>query len=284
MSKDMAFWLASHGGRYYRSNRKTGKKLTIASTPHISVGGCIQSGILRKILIENEHFFDAGLAARFLFSMPLDVPQYWTDEVVSKKTKLLYGNVVKTILSLRSGKECLNPEKPHVVELSKSAKRRFEKFYNTNADERAAMESGTEKAIWPKLTGYAARIALVFHVVKWAENEAAKWDSNVEGETMESAIQLVQWFKQESLRIVAAVRGENVQIDLEARTILDTIRRKGGAVTIRELTQGPRVFRGPKGASRAEKKLREMVSAGKLTCSLEQGKHGPGKDVFREVS
>lgn len=278
-SKDLSFWLQSHGGQPVRVNRKSGKKLATADTPSVSICGGIQPGMLRKILKTNEHFFDAGLAARILYAMPPDLPQRWTDAVVSDVTKNQYWNIFKTILSWRNGLDALNPAKPLILTLSEAAKSQFIGFYDANADERAAMESSTQKAFWPKLTGYAARIALVFHVVKWIEGSTAD-QHVVDGETMESAIRLTQWFKRESLRIVEAMRGEAPQIDTDASLALRAIRSREGKITVRELAgNGPRIFRGDSG--RAERVLREMVVDGTLTVNSEPSKRGPAKEVFR---
>ena len=289
VSKDLAFWLSMHNGQPCRINRKTGKKLAVASTPNVNVCGGIQIGMLRKILTENEHYFDSGLAARLLFAMPPDRPQYWTEAVVADSTRFLYQGIIKTIIGMRTGDEFLRPDEkpldpsvPCIVTLSDSAKRLFAEFCNTSADERARMNSEAQKAFWPKLTGYAARIALVFHVVKWMDGATADRQI-VDAETMESAIRLTQWFKRESLRIVETVRGEAAQVDMEARAILDAIRRNGGEITVRELRQGVWMFRGTGGTERIEKKLREMTSTGQLSVSYQQGEHGRGKEIFRAI-
>ncbi len=282
-AKDLPFWLRMHGSRYHRSNRKTGKKLAVVSTPAVSVCGGIQPGVLKKILTENEHYFDAGLAGRMLFSMPPDRSQRWTKAFVSAPTKNGYRNLIRSILSMRTGENALDPENPCVVTLSKQAETLYAAFQNENADERDKMESETQKAFWPKITAYAARIALVLHVVRWVESKTADFEK-VDGESMESAIRLMRWFKRESLRIIEKVRGEVAQVDFEANSIMEAIRRNGGAITVRELQQARSMYRNSGGADLAEKKLREMVSAGKLEAVWEQGDRGRGKEIFRIIS
>ena len=277
--KDMAFWLKMHGGRPYRINRKTPPKVLLTSTPAVSICGGIQPGILHKILKENPHYFDSGLAARILFAMPPDQSQRWTDIFVSDEIKRRYRAVIDKIHSWQSGEGAMNPEDPDIITLSESARDVFVAFYDANADEREQMESDAQKAFWPKLTGYAARIALVFHFVKCTENTI---DYNtIDGETMEAAIQVVQWFKRESLRIVETMQGETAQVDFEARAIIALIRRKGGGFTAREIRQSVRLFRREGGTERAEKKLNEMVTAGTLVSDSVKGDSGPGTTVYR---
>lgn len=250
-----------------------------APTPAVSILGNIPPGILRKILRANQHFFDAGLAARMLFVMPPDRPQYWTDDVVSVAAKNSYQEIFDNIFAWRFGEKAIDPENPKIVRLSKEAEELFIDFYNVNADERAAMESGIQKSFWPKLTGYAARIALILHIVRWIGDETSKFYM-VDADTMEAAIQITQWFKHESLRIVEAMCGEPAQLETATKEVLRALQRSGGAITLRDLARGPRLFRGPEGQDRAERTLREMVENGKLQVRTDTPEHGPSVEVF----
>jgi len=274
-AKDLPFWLAMHGCRSYRVNRKSGtKKIMIATTPAVSICGGIQPGILRKILTENKHFFDAGLAARILFAMPPDQSQRWSDDVVSEETRDRYREVINRIHRWQSNEEDkpLKPEEPDIIKLSETAQEVFIDFCNENADEREQMESDTQKAFFPKLTGYAARIALVFHIVKWIDEDTVDYDF-IDGETMESAIQLTQWFKREALRINENMRGETAQVDFEASAILGAIRRKD-ELTARELVQSTRLFRGKGGVEQAMQKMEALVSKGQLVADERKADNG----------
>ena len=276
-TKELAFWLASHGCRSHRVNRKGGggmKKVIFAATPAVSVCGGIQPGMLRKILTENKHFFDSGFIARILFAMPPDQSQRWTYDVVSDNTRNQYRELINGIRSWRFGNNAnsLNPEEPDIITLSKSAEMMFADLCNANGEEREQMESDAQKAFFPKLTGYAARIALVFQLVKWWKNDTADYNI-VDGETMESAIQLSQWFKREALRINEAIRGETAQVDLEASEILRVIRQKGEA-TVREIVQSGQAFRGEGGTERATVKVDTMVQKGLLIAEVRKAGNG----------
>ncbi|MCL2118081.1 MAG: DUF3987 domain-containing protein, partial [Planctomycetaceae bacterium] len=78
--KDLAAWLSIHGGRPLRINRKTGKQFIHSSNPAVSIGGGVQPEVLKRIVKDNEDFFDSGLTARILFAMPPDLPSYWCEE------------------------------------------------------------------------------------------------------------------------------------------------------------------------------------------------------------
>ena len=256
-------------------NRKTGvSKVIIASTPAVSVCGGIQPGILRKILTENKHFLDAGLAARILFAMPPDQSQRWSDDFVSDVTKNRYRQVIDRIHFWQSDGEVkpLNPEEPDIISLSEPAQKVFIDFLEENSDEREQVGTDTQKAFFPKLTGYAARIALVFHIVKFFDEDATEYKT-IDVATMESAVQLVRWFKRESLRIIEAICGETVQVDFEEAAILRTIRRKG-ETTAREIVQSGQVYRGPGGTERAVLKMEAMVQNGQLIADVRKAANG----------
>lgn len=259
-------------------NRKgktcTAEKVISASTPAVCVCGGIQPDMLRKLLTENKHYFDAGLVARILFAMPPDRSQRWTEDEVSDETKEQYWKLINDIHSWRRGAS-INPEEPTIITLSESAKKKFVNFFDANGEERDLMESDTQKTIWPKLTGYAARIALLFHLVKYNNGNTIE-DCIVDGDTMEAAIQLVQWFKRESLRIVEAMCGETPQVDLEERAIIRVIRKKVEA-TVGDIARYVRAYRGKGGTEQATKKLEAMVQKGLLTS--EYRKEGKGKMV-----
>ena len=276
-TKELAFWLAVHGCRSHRVNRKGSggtKKFIFASTPAVSICGGIQPGMLLKILTENKHFFDSGFMARILFAMPPDQSQRWTYDVVSDKTKKQYRNLIKGILSWRSSTDgnSLNPEEPDIITLSESAELQFADLCDANGEEREQMESDTQKAFFPKLTGYAARIALVFHLVKWWDNETVDYDT-VDGETMESAIQLSHWFKREALRINEAMRGEAPQVDLEAAAIIRVIRRKG-KLTAADIARYVRTYHVKGGSEKAKIKMVAMVQNGQLVADDREANNG----------
>ncbi len=281
--KDSPFWLSIHGGRSHRINRKTGNRIIAPRTPAVSICGGIQPGILRKVFEENEHFFDNGLAARILFAMPPDKSARWTEAEVADETKERYVEVLKTILGWRNGPNALTPEQPQIVGMTEAAKKLFAAYCNENADERDDMASEAMRSFWPKLTGYAARIALVFHVVRYIEGGAGE-QPRIDADSMRSAITLTNWFKRESVRIVQLIRGEACSVDFDAKAILAAIRKNGGEITVRELQRRVKDYGKEGGADRAERKLREMVTAKTLAVRMEQAeKGGRPKEVFRII-
>ena len=275
-AKDLPAWLSFHGGRMFRMNRKTGKKVIHSDSPAVSVCGGVQPLVLQRIVRENEDFFDSGLTARILFAMPPDKPSYWTEAETSDEALMNYENIFRTLHRWRSVENAPSPEKPLIVRLSPEAKDLFTRFFNSNVDERMALD-GDMKAFWAKFASYAARLALVFHVVQRIEDGAPM--EELPGETMQRAIRLIMWFKREAARILQLLRRTKCEIDFEAQSVLGLVEQNGGAMTVRELQHRRNKYRGKDGAKKAEVFLGELVRQGKLKA--DQTTTGNGKLVLR---
>ena len=162
------------------------------------------------------------------------------------------------------------------------AKRAWVTFYNEHAAEQVDL-SGDEAAAWSKLEGYAARFALVMHLTRWAAGDATLHDpARVDEASIAAGVVLARWFANEARRVYA-ILGESDE-GRESRRLVEWIERRGGTVTVRDLTRGPREYRGD--PERAAKALGELVAAG--VGRWEVDAHGPkgGRpaDRFRLLS
>lgn len=278
--KDLPAWLSIHGGRMLRINRKTGKKVIRADNPAVSVCGGVQPPILQRIISENEDFFDSGLTARILFAMPPDKPSYWTEVETSDEAMTEYENIFRTLKCWRKVDGAPTPENPFIVRLSPEAKDLFVRFYNSNVDERTDLNSEM-KAMWAKFAGYAARLALVIHLVERIEDGASM--EMLPGDVMQRAIRLVLWFKREAARIMELLRHTKCEIDFEALTVLDIIEKNGGTITTRELQHRRNKYRGKNGAKMANLVLDGLVQKGKLTASSSDMSNGKAVLIYSTV-
>jgi len=80
---------------------------------------------------------------------------------------------------------------------------------------------------------------------------------------------LARWFGDEARRVYA-ILGES-DVGCESRRLVEWIDRKGGTATARDLTRGPREYRGD--PERAAKALGELVAAGVAVWVHDD--HGP---------
>lgn len=123
--------------------------------------------------------------------------------------------------------------RPVLVRLNREAKTAWTTYYNAHANEQAEL-SGDMVAAWSKLEGYAARLALVAHFVRWAVNDPTLASLNIlDAASMNAGITLANWFKHKARRVYALL-DESVG-ERQQRRLVDWIGRKGGTVTVREV-------------------------------------------------
>jgi hypothetical protein len=76
---------------------------------------------------------------------------------------------------------------------------------------------------WSKLRGYAARLALVAHYLRWAEGEVDDDRADVDAESMARGVKLVNYFKGHARKVYAALEADQQTAD--ARRVLRWLER-----------------------------------------------------------
>lgn len=262
-SPDQSFLLSAYDGVPADVDRRTGDRRSL-HIPRISlwVTGGIQPGILARAMGTVER--EAGLLSRLLLACPPSRPQVYSDDDVSEATQGGFDDVLKTLFAL---------EGDGVVTLSEDAKELWRVFHDRTAVETTRL-SGDLAAAWNKFRGTALRLALILHL---AESSA----DVVPFRTMERALVLTEWFKQETRRVYAiladAPRQQAERTEDEA--LLNWMARRGW-VTQREIERGVRCFRG---TGRATSVLRRLVKSGRLDEEFRRSgpEGGPSTYVFR---
>jgi DNA polymerase-1 len=120
---------------------------------------------------------------------------------------------------------------PHALRLAPDAKKLWIRFYNDWAGEQAAAE-GEMAAALAKLEAYAARFALLHHVVTCVGLEVDD-QREVGTKSIEAGIALCHWFANEARRIYATLSESTEERD--ARRLVEWIQARGGKVTVKEL-------------------------------------------------
>src|SRR5262249_19769725 len=117
---------------------------------------------------------------------------------------------------------------PRLLRLDPHGRQLFVEFYNRCGE--SAVESDERgEAAWCKLSGYAARLALVGQLARDPQSEV------VTGDTMQAACELACWFGNEALRIYAALAETREQ--REQRKLVEFVESRGGRVRIRDVMQ-----------------------------------------------
>ena len=195
----------------------------------VSVTGGIQPGVLAHAL--TPEFLDAGLAARLLVTMPPKLPKRWSEAVVVPDVEAAYHDALDMLLALDFADGDDGEKAPHVLRLSPGAKEAWVAFYNEWAQEQAAVE-GELAAAFSKLEAYAARFALLHHVV----GRVARGEDDlalVERESVEAGVVLCRWFAAEARRVYATL-SESAE-DRDRRRLVEFVRSRGGSMTARQL-------------------------------------------------
>ena len=144
----------------------------------------------------------------------------------------------------------------YVLHLSAEAKLVWVSFYNEWAKQQAQVE-GDLAAAFSKLEAYAARFALLHHVVTHVHLDTA--DVRPVGpRSVEAGIALCQWFANEARRIYSTLTEDDEERN--DRRLVEFIRARGGQITARALQKSN--SRKYPSAETAEQALDTLVQAG----------------------
>jgi hypothetical protein len=226
-SADQPFYLSAYSGMPHTVDRRTGDQRHIY-VPRASlwITGGIQPGILAQAMGKTER--EAGLLARFLLACPPTKPHKYSDDEVSSRTKAEFDAVIAAMFALDGNVP---------LTLAPEAKQVWTAFHDRTAEEALGL-SGDLMAAWSKFRETALRIALIIHLADTTE-------SIVSAATMERAIILTEWFKNETQRVYAILSETDKQqaVRSENERLLAWLAGRDW-VTVRDIERGPQCFRG----------------------------------------
>ena len=243
-----------HGGRPLIVDRKTTGTIFVPRAA-VSICGGIQPGPLARAL--RPEFHENGLLARVLFAFPPRRRKQWTETEIDPAMEQVIGELFDKLYSLEAIIDDNGDLQPGVLRLSPEAKKMWIAFFNAHADEQTQL-SGDEAAAWSKLEGYAARLAMVVHCIRWAAGDTTLAHSGVvDDRSMEAGITLSRWFGYEAKRVYAILEQDD---ESHASTeLIERVRRLGGRITARDLSHHDRQYQPTEAA---EKALNGLVTAG----------------------
>jgi hypothetical protein len=270
-----------HNGEAMTIDRKTGIPPTIhVPSASVSITGGIPPGILALALGREHH--ESGMAARVLYAMPPRKAKRWTEADVDVETEKAVTAIFDRLLELPLKTDEEGDAQPRLVTLTVEAKRTWVEFYNKHATEQAEL-SGDLSAAWSKLEGYAARLALVIHMIRRAAGDDTLCDpARVDETSIAAGVVLARWFGAEARRVYAIL--SETDDDRETRRLVEWIERRGGTVTVRDLTHGIRAYRGD--PDKAERDLSALMEAGfgRWEIDIHGPKGGRPAQRFRVLS
>jgi hypothetical protein len=273
---DAAKWLEMFGGRPLVVDRKSAATISVPCA-WVAITGGIQPETLRRAL-GKEHR-DSGLAARLLLAWPPRKAKRWTEADVPAAITEAIAALFDRLFVLKPDADEEGDARPWRVTLDDAARSAFVRFFTEHNEAQVELH-GDDAAAWSKLEGYAPRLALVFHLIRHAADDPSAVDPRrVDLQSMEAAIRVTRWFAREALRVNAMLSESDTE--RTTRQLAEWIERKGGAVTVRDLTRGPREYRND--PTRAEAALQALVAAGVGCWDTTTGgaKGGRPADRFR---
>jgi hypothetical protein len=228
---------------------------------------------------------ESGLVARILMAYPPRRAKRWSEARISPDVERAYDRLFEQLLRLDMTLPALDEPNgrrgPVDMHLSNEAKDRFVAYYNEHNREAADL-SGELASAWSKLEETAARIALVIELILWAESGSNSPPEYVSVQSMEMAITLVEWFKQETKRIYAGMftAGTGAKPSIARDQLIEWLAQRGGEATVRELQQGCRAYKAP---GKAEAALQNLVASGRGEWLAAEAGNPRGRQRFRLV-
>lgn len=253
---DVALWLELHRGGPLTVDRKSSERKVIhIPRALVSITGGIQPEVLIRVL--GKDYFANGLAARFLLAMPPFRQKKWNENEIADDVQHRFDQLVGALLAFELSKDPDGRAVPHVVELSPDAKAAWVKFYDEHGAVQAEID-GDLAAAFSKLEGYAARFALIFHLIGNVSGASNCSTRHVCGlDSIRRGISVARWFCSETERIYAILNESTEARD--GRRLVELIERKGGSLTARDLQHGSRKY---PNAAQAEAALDDLVTLG----------------------
>ncbi len=228
---DLPNWLEMHRAGTVLVDRKTGERTTVmVPNAAVSVTGGIQPGTLACAL--TPEYVEAGLGARVLMARPPKQKKRWSETEVAPEVLEGYDRLVERLLGLEFDTDEEGDPVPFIVRLTPQAKSLWVAFFDSWADVQFDAE-GALAAAFSKLEAYAARFALLHHIVTHANGDDC---DPVEAPSMGAAIELTRWFAAEAERIYAML-AETAE-EREERRLVEFVQHRGGRVTTRDLQRG----------------------------------------------
>lgn len=301
-SDGAADWLNAFGARPWIVEPKGKTRPVIfVRRATLSLTGGIQPEVLRQAL---QRMGNNGVAARLLLAHPPYRPKTWTaaeasgpgstDALEAGLSDLLArleglagiapaprkaeSELDALVRSLKVGVEHPQPPRwegePRALPLSAEAEAVWIAFFQQHTAEQEDL-TGDLAAAWSKLEAYAARLSLVIHVVRGVCGAA---DPDViDADSLRAGIALAEWFGNEVLRFYALFA--TCEHAAAKQRLVALIERRRGEITVRQLVQSDRRFRG--NYVRAEIVLNELVETGLGNWVFRPGPGRCGKWVFR---
>ncbi|MCC6943517.1 MAG: DUF3987 domain-containing protein [Thermomicrobiales bacterium] len=215
---ELTSWLAGHN-RYRGKNASErgehlklwagGNLVAVRSTrlpliidrPAVALIGGIQPARLAALGSDQPGVFvDDGMLDRFLIAWPDARPARWTDDEMSRETMAAWAQLVRSLRRWKPIRTDAEGERD-IVRLTEPAKVLWRQWHDSNID---SIESahGLTRGWASKAPRHLLRIALILH----AGNNPGEPKYDIAAETLEAAIEITEWHRQQHGRMLSALQ------------------------------------------------------------------------------
>lgn len=246
---DVSQWLPCYNAAPWTVDRKTSGTIVIPAAA-VSIFG----GIQPKVLVRSfGPHVDNGLLQRFILAAPPEGQPQWPDGDVDFATTAAMNGLFDTLFSLRPDAT----GKPRVLDLDPDALDAFKEWWLEIGKQRQKT-AGPTKSMLSKAEAWAARLALVCHLIRQAGAEPAL-GNRIDVDSIRRGIGLARWAAREWRRVFHSMTaGAALEDDAALR---QWIAARGGVATARDVARGLAKYRGPRQAEAALQRLTRSGAA-----------------------
>ncbi len=242
-------WLSCYGAAPLTVDRKLSGTFYVPAAA-VSITGTIQPKVLARVV--GSRHIDNGLLQRFIVAAPPRRMKAIPSGEVDFATTEAVRAMLATLAAIRPAED----GSPQVIDLEPETATLWETFYREHA---AAQfnASGPVGEMLSKAEAWAARLALVCHMIRHAGSEPTLGD-RIDGDSLRRGIGLARWAAREWERVFVGM--ERGSLEADDRALRDWLRGHGGVATARDVQRhGPAAYRAP-GA--AEAGLQRLARSG----------------------
>lgn len=229
---DLEKWLSFWNGSPIVINRKSQKgKPIYVKNPLVNVIGAIVPDRLDSLAGDGK---EDGFIHRILFSYPQEMNLQWTEETVSEQTERNFHKTFEQLFQLEHETDENGKPKPITLSFTDEGKAIWVQWIKEHYAEQSEPDFHYKlKYPWAKMEGYAARLALVLQLSRWACGETET--QNVDQVSMIGAAVLIDYFKKHCKKVYAKLRADPQ--DQRLMDVIQWIQKRGGEVMARDVAR-----------------------------------------------
>jgi len=226
---DRPFYLSAWGGEPVTIDRaKHANEPIMVPHPFLTVVGGMTPGMLSEL--SEGKGWDDGFMARILLAFPDRVPRPYSEDGLPEGVAESWNDLARALWH-RQMRDLDGKPTPHVFMMTPEARREWRRWCQAHRDEQEADDfPDSLEGTWGKLEAYAARLALILHLMNLASDPTGLVNadpSELPRRIIDGAARLVAYFKSHARRVRAAMGAKAGNGDENVRALLGWIGRNG---------------------------------------------------------